>query len=82
MLAARLGEPEAAARLIGAVEVLHEDMQTVAQPVEMALAEKTVAELRRELGDERYEALVTEGRRLTLDEAVELALATVPESQD
>ena len=44
--------------------------------------ERVAAALRAELGDERLEELLAEGARLSLDEAVELALSDGEDDRD
>jgi predicted ATPase/DNA-binding SARP family transcriptional activator len=76
-LNAARGAAESAARLLGAGEALRAELRYPLEPVELRLHEQTVAALRRELGEERLAPLQAEGRRMTLDAAVELALSTV-----
>ena len=57
-----------------------EDHGLELQPAQVGHVDELRGDLGRELGEERYEALVAEGRQLTLGEAVDLALEAVPES--
>jgi predicted ATPase/DNA-binding SARP family transcriptional activator len=68
-------DAEAAARLLGAGEELLERAEATLEPAEEGLHRQTVSTLRQRLGDVRLEEARTEGRGLTTDEAVELALA-------
>jgi hypothetical protein len=80
-LASRSGASEAAARVLGGADSVCKELDLALESAEASLVEELRSGLRRELGEKRYEAFLAEGRELTLDEAVELALATVPESQ-
>jgi predicted ATPase len=71
---ALLGHPRRAARLIGAGEALHESIGLKLQPNEQAEHDRGVVLVREQLGDEAFEALRSEGRALSLDEAVKYAL--------
>jgi predicted ATPase/DNA-binding SARP family transcriptional activator len=76
-LNAARGAAESAARLLGAGEALRAELRYPLEPVERHLHEQTVAALRRELGEQRLARLLSDGRRMTLDAAVEFALSTV-----
>ncbi|MFD5384195.1 hypothetical protein ACFWMG_04345, partial [Streptomyces sp. NPDC127074] len=62
----------AAARLLGAYDVLRRPQQYWMSGGEMARRERTGAAVRAELGDAEYERVHAEGGGLTLDEAVAL----------
>ena len=79
-LAARRGRPEAGANLVGAADALCNDHGLAFTPAQVTDVDELKGEVRRELGEERYEVLVAEGRRLTLKQAVDLALEAVPEA--
>ncbi len=78
-LAALRGEREVAARLLGAVEKFRREQSQVRRLIDASLFDDTARGVRGELGDERYETLVAEGAAMTLEEAVALALESVPE---
>jgi non-specific serine/threonine protein kinase len=78
-LAAREGDFERAAWLLGAADALCErtDIQLALEPLEMQLHEQTEADARRNLTDEGFSRAREEGRKVPLEEAVALALDTV-----
>jgi predicted ATPase/DNA-binding XRE family transcriptional regulator len=67
-------EPERAARLWGAGEGLRKRIGCRIAPASRRNRERTVAMLREQLGETEFERLAAEGRKMTLDEAVALAL--------
>jgi tetratricopeptide (TPR) repeat protein len=72
---AELHQPDRAARLLGALQAVQETLRadaTVMLPEEF---DQFVIVLRDQLGAARFETLRTEGRALTIEQAVELALA-------
>ncbi|MDQ3855546.1 MAG: tetratricopeptide repeat protein [Chloroflexota bacterium] len=71
--AAFLGELERAARLCGAAAALLESLGTHLDTLDRADFERTLCKLRCELGEEGLEELRTEGRKMPLERAVELA---------
>jgi hypothetical protein len=71
--AAAAGDDERAAVLAGATASAAEAMSLPARAVRAGLHDRTVAQLRGRLGDERAEALFARGAELPFDEAVELA---------
>jgi predicted ATPase/DNA-binding CsgD family transcriptional regulator len=75
--AAAAGARELAARLHGAGEAAQAASDEVVPDEDRRTHDATVATLRRRLGEARFDHLVEEGRRLTLDEAIAEAL-TVP----
>jgi predicted ATPase len=66
-------DPARAARLIGRADVLCEEAGNLEQMKDTVRVE-TEAELRARLGEEAYAAAYAEGRRLTLEDALALAL--------
>ena len=76
-MAAAQGDETRAARLLGAVrsleEVIHSDVEVGASPDDARLL--TVA--RTHVGDERSLEAWTAGRAMTLDDAIEYALASI-----
>jgi tetratricopeptide (TPR) repeat protein len=78
-LLARLGEAESAARLWGAYHALGEEIgRRAAHPLEVAARDESANAVREVLGDHLFERAWTEGGRLTLDQAVALALERGP----
>jgi hypothetical protein len=78
-VAARQGQAERAARLFGAVETLRETMGVdVPSPAWRALNERDLKDAREQLDAETFDAAWTEGRAMTLEEAVAEALAESP----
>jgi predicted ATPase/DNA-binding SARP family transcriptional activator len=88
----RLGDPETAARLIGAAEAEERSLYgraiasagyTVAtlNPHERAVYTAAVSETRAELGDETFEQLRAEGRQLTMDEALRIVATCTSQYQ-
>ncbi len=70
-----LGRPERGAVLMGASDEALRRLGVDPSPGDTPELERVAAALRAELGDERLEELLAEGARLSLDEAVELALS-------
>ena len=68
------------ARLWGAGEALREKIGCRIAPASRKNRERTVAKLKAQLGDVEFDRLVAEGAAWTLDQAVEGALQTVPET--
>jgi hypothetical protein len=78
-LLARLGEADPAARLWGAYHVLGEEVgRRREHPLEAAAREESAGAVREALGDQLFERAWTEGGRLTLDQALALALEQGP----
>lgn len=77
-LAAALGadEADAAGRLLGAGDALLERTEAALEPAERALRERALATLREQLGETGLQEALCDGRQLTAEEAVELALET------
>jgi predicted ATPase len=69
------GNPEKAARLLGASEALLESMGIGLQAGDWRDIERYVAAAREQLDEATFEAAWSEGRGMTLDEAIALALA-------
>ena len=66
-------DAQLAARLLGAVDAGNERAERVRPVPDQAWYESGVARLREELGDDVFDGAYTEGRSLSLDEAVEYA---------
>jgi predicted ATPase len=73
----RRGRAASAARLVGASEQLGTSVGATMPGAETAFLEATVTELIRDLGEERYAQALGEGKAMSLDEAVEYALASL-----
>jgi predicted ATPase/class 3 adenylate cyclase len=69
------GDPATAARLYGACEAARERSGEAAGGLEASVQRDVAERLRASLGHEAFELLVTEGRALPLETAVELALS-------
>jgi len=67
-------DPARAARLFGAADSLREGIGTPLPPSQRPRYEVLVASVRSQLGQAVYDALWTEGRALTLQQAIEYAL--------
>jgi tetratricopeptide (TPR) repeat protein len=75
--AMRRAESEVAARLLGAAEGAREEGGVVLDRLAAELYQTTEDELRRALGSIGYEAASEDGKGMSVDTAVELALASV-----
>jgi tetratricopeptide (TPR) repeat protein len=75
ILAAAQQHPERAARLFGAVEAFHRVLYSCGLPIWRAEHERGVDAVRVQLGDALFEAASAEGRAMTLEQAVALALS-------
>jgi len=73
------GQAEQAARLLGAGEESMEVLGAPMDPADKPTRFLAISRTREALGDATFEALRAEGRTLTLEQAVELALETVAE---
>ena len=69
-----LGQPENAARLYGASESLLEGLGSGLQPIDLTDCETGRLVALALIGSEKFEALLAEGRTMTLEQAVALAL--------
>ncbi|HLZ68755.1 MAG TPA: LuxR C-terminal-related transcriptional regulator [Dehalococcoidia bacterium] len=74
-MANRLGDPRRSAVLFGAGEALRERAGAPNTAISTGLHERTMASLKRKLGEEAFAAAWAEGRALSEDEAIALALA-------
>jgi predicted ATPase/class 3 adenylate cyclase len=77
-LASAYGQHQQAARLFGVAEVLHETLGWRLSPIDQADRDRDVASTQGALGDAAFGASWAEGRAMTLEQAIEYALA--PES--
>jgi len=73
-VAARRGEDEAGAKLIGAADAASERLNFAMTGAEAVLYHETMEELRATLGQDRYEAAFAEGETMGLEAAIEYAL--------
>ncbi len=71
-----LGEPEPAARLYGAVKYQYET-QRASPLLQVGIYDKQWAHIRAQLGDTRFENALTEGRAMSLEQAVDNTLENV-----
>jgi hypothetical protein len=68
------GDPTRAARLIGRADLLCEETASELEPLEGRVRAETEAALRARLGEDAYAAVYAEGRALSLEDALALAL--------
>jgi hypothetical protein len=73
-----LGQPQRAARLLGAWEVALERLGAFLQPVDKPEFDRIIAEVRAQLDPATFEAAREEGRAMSLEQAVDLALDPTP----
>jgi non-specific serine/threonine protein kinase len=83
VLAQAEGQPERAARLLGAATVVRDEAHVARTTPDRGSIERLQGELRAILGADACEAALAEGRAMVLDEAIEYALtqATIDDSQ-
>jgi non-specific serine/threonine protein kinase len=74
VVAGAQGEQERAARLFGAAEALREAINYPLSPADRPLYDRSVAAVRARLGEEAFREAWEEGRRMTMEEAVQLAV--------
>ena len=70
-LAARRGDSAAGARLLGVVDALRERLDTPLAGPDAELYQLTLAQLHRDLGEDRFQSTRAEGKEMSPDEAVE-----------
>jgi len=75
-LAVDQGRCEEAAQLMGAAEVLLESAGASLEPGERALHEQTITTIRSGIGQGRLADLWTQGRTMSIDDAVQCALSS------
>ena len=73
-VAAGTSQPERAAKLHGAAQAIFETTDYQISPFNRAEFDRHMEIAREQLGEERFAALQAEGRALTLEQAIELAL--------
>jgi predicted ATPase/DNA-binding CsgD family transcriptional regulator len=69
-----MGEPERAARLLGAYEAVMERMGAVAQPTNVPENDRSIAVVRAQLDEATFDSAWAAGRSMTLEQAAALAL--------
>jgi non-specific serine/threonine protein kinase len=74
-VASARGGPERAARLLGAGQAAAERAGVTLLPIWQGDRDKCSAQAKKALGDDRFDQLLEEGRRLSLDQAVDLGLS-------
>ncbi len=70
------GQPQRAAQLVGALDILSDSWGLTLQPEDQSIYDRHVASVRGQLGDEAFETLRSEGQAMTLEQAIEYALET------
>lgn len=73
-VAAGIQQYERAARLIGAGQAIHDAMSWVMDPLDRLEIDPLIQIGREKLSDARFEALVAEGRAMTMEQAISCAL--------
>ena len=76
------GHHARAARLWGFAERLRDTLGMPLQPAERSTQDELVANSRTSMGKERFEATWSEGRDMTMETAIELALADIEKRVD
>jgi len=78
VVASELGQLERAGRLLGAAAVLQEAGGRAVSPLDLAERERQIAIVREVLGDERFAEVWADGQAMSLEQAIEYALAAPP----
>jgi tetratricopeptide (TPR) repeat protein len=73
-IAKAMEQPDKAARLLGAAEALRQKIEIDMTPPEREDYEKEVADMKTNMDKKEFTSLWAEGRSMTMDEAIELAL--------
>lgn len=73
-VAAGMNQPQHAAKLYGAAQAVFETMEYSLPVLDRAEFDRHIEIARKQLGDAGFEALVAEGRAMTMEQAVEYAL--------
>ncbi len=77
------GQPERAARLLGAAQALLDRTSSVVEPADRIEIEREIAAVRTQLGEETFAPAWAEGRAMTLEQAITYALmGASPEESD
>ena len=77
-MAAAQSQPERAARLLGAAEALRQRLKTDMTPLERREYEETMTNLRKQIGPAELAKVWAEGRALTMEQAIQLAVSEWP----
>ena len=75
LIAAATNAPERAAKLFGAAEVMREQFNQQLPPNDRDFNARYIADVTASLGSERFSAAWAVGRAMSLDEAIDFALA-------
>jgi predicted ATPase/DNA-binding SARP family transcriptional activator len=75
LVASAQGQAEAAARWLGSTEALRKAFSLPREPADQALYERNVAEIQARLGRHAFDLAWEEGRKMTLEQVVDDALA-------
>ncbi len=75
LLAAQVGQPLRAARLLGAAGALHEALGATLAPIDRRTHDQALDMIRAHLGEAEIAAALAAGRALTLDEAIAEAMS-------
>ena len=81
-VAGNMGQPARAARLFGAAEAMHEANGTRMEYADQIEHDRIVTAVREQLDDATFVAAWAEGRTMTLEQAVDYALAIDPDQLD
>jgi non-specific serine/threonine protein kinase len=76
MVAGAEGQPERAARLLGAAEALRQAIGAPLPPMDRPQYDRSIASVRARLGEEAFAKAWEEGRKMTMEEAVQLAVGS------
>ena len=68
---------ERATKLFAAVSVLHDEISFAMTPTERSESNRELSTLRAELGDEAFTAAWNDGRMMSLERTIKLALAEI-----
>ena len=71
-------QPEKALQLLGAAEALRQRIEIDMTTLERAEYEKEIADLKAKMGEKEFTSLWSDGRSMTMDTAIELALKEQP----
>jgi hypothetical protein len=73
-VAAERGLVDPAVRAFGAAAALRSSIGSVIDPVDQPKIERTLADLRTQLGKSEFDSAWSEGQKMTLDDAIKIAL--------
>lgn len=72
-----LGQPKLAARVTGAAEATLDALGTTHGPIDQPVHDRRQEVLRKDLGSSEYDRLIAEGRAMTLEEGIEIAITAL-----